>query len=158
MNTAHAHTITDPKAISKHNFQRNLNLAKKNGETWPKDTSQVICRYLTDVHQVHIPQDFAQQIIDAHNRFHAAEKKFSFSFKLIDAIYSACEMWKEYLANSDETFSELVCQELLSMIRIQTSVIAGRNFAERQCLPLKKQPPFLFTTIVTEFGALKVYS
>ena len=152
-----ANTKTDAKSIAKRKFQWDLAMAKRMGASWAKDTPRVICKYLSEIHHVSIPKDFAEQIIDAHNRFHASEKNISFSFKLVDAVYSACELWKEYLASS-EVFDQLVCQEILSMVRIQTSVIAGRNFTERQCLPLKKQPPFLFTTIVTEFGALKVYS
>lgn len=151
-------TTIDAKTEAKRIFQRNLSKAIWLHEAWAKNTPQVICKYLTEVHNIRSPQDFAEQITDAHNRFHAGEKTISFPLKVIDAIYSACDMWREYLESSEEIFDQLVCQEILSMVRIQTSVIAGRNFAEKQCLPLKKQPPFLFTTIVTGSGALKVYS
>ena len=149
-----------PEEISetKRIFRRDLSIAKKMREPWTKDTSQIICKYLTTVHNVQVPLDFAQQITDAHIRFHASEKTILFPLELVDVIISACDMWKEYLDNSEGIFDQLVCMEILSMARIKTSVIASRNFSEKQCLPLKERPPFLFTTIVTEDGALKVYS
>lgn len=158
MINATSHIMSEDKSESKRIFQRNLSKALFLHEDWAKDTPLVICKYLTEVHNVQVPQDFIQQITDAHNRFHASEKKISFSLNLVDVIYSACAMWREYLENPEEVFDQLVCQEILSMVCIKTSVLAGRNFAEKQGLPLKKQPPFLFTTIVTEHGALRVYS
>ena len=150
--------IPEEKSETKRIFWRDLSIAKKMREPWAKDTSQIICKYLTKVHNVQVPLDFAQQINDAHIRFHASEKNISFPLELVDVIISACDMWKKYLDNSEGVFDQLVCMEILSMACIKTSVIAGRNFAEKQCLPLKEKPPFLFTTIVTENGVLKVYS
>lgn len=158
MNFETVNTTTDEKSEAKRIFKRNLNKAFWLKEDWARDTSQVICRYLNEVHKVRVSPGFAEQIVNAHCQFHSSDRNLSLPLKLVDAIYFACDMWREYLDSSEGIFDQLVCQEILSMVRIQTSVIAGRNFAEKKGLPLKMQPPFLFTTIVTETGTLKVYS
>ena len=150
--------MSESKMLAKRRFLQRLSMAKKAKEEWSKDNAQVICEYLIDVHQVQVPEDFADQIMSAHKQFYTGERDIHLSFKLVDVIYVACTMWKDYIYDSKEVFDQLVCEEVLSMERIRTSVIAGRNFAEKQSMPLRERPPYLFTTIVTEHGALKVYS
>lgn len=150
--------LSEEKSNARKLFLWQMDKAKKAKEGWVKDTPLVICKYLREVHNIRVPDDFAEQITSAHNQFYLAEKNIQFPFRTVDAIFSSCDMWRKYIDDSEGIFDQLVCQEILSMARIRASVIAGRNFSEKQCLPLKEQPPYLFTTIVTESGALKVYS
>ena len=150
--------LSEEKNFLKRDFIRRLNQAKNRRENWTTDTALVICEYLKAVHNILLPEDFAEQIVSAHNEFHLIQKHIPFPFQTVDAIVSSCNLWRPYIADSKEIFDKLVCLEILSMARIHASVIAGRNFTQQHSLPLKENPPFLFTTIVTEHGTLKVYS
>ena len=150
--------VPDSLTLAKRDFHKKLRLAKTNQEDWTKETTGIMAEYLKDVYQINIPEDFAHQLACDHCVFHAFSRGIEVTERTIDTIVKSCSLWKDYLDDTDASFSNLVCNEVLSMVRIHTSVIAGRNISEVPGVSLKETPPYLKVTIVTLEGALRVIS
>ncbi|MBQ2835618.1 MAG: hypothetical protein IJE68_02135 [Clostridia bacterium] len=129
---------------------------------WFKDYGIVTTRYLQEVYLINTPTDFPKRLNMANSRHESVVKSLKLSFNTLDGIVKSCEKWKDYLADQ-QSFELLVCLEVMSMTKIHASVIAARNFHEKQGamgVRLKDDVyiPYLFTTIVSHFGEVMVYS
>jgi len=133
-------TLSPEKQLAKHYF------AKTHQDT---PVAQTIQEYLQEVHGINVPKNFGAQLTLAHREFHGSP--FNMRLSLVDTVVQACQYWREYVEDLDA----LVCNELLSMSRIHTSVVWQRSLIA-DGVALKKQPPFYFETIVTNDGKLIV--
>ena len=118
--------------------------------------SFIIQIYLKEVYNINTPESFRKALLKEHFRNYP-QQNFHMPFKIVDAIIFACEMWREYLA-SENDFIQLVKEELLKFASINCSVINVKDFEKRARVHLHVQPPSNFQTIVTQRGAIKVYS
>ena len=143
---------------AKNTFVQNLKLAELKNEPWAENSNEVFSRYLKDVYNINVPEDFHEQLELATNEHFAYSRKFFLSYKHLDAVIKSCLEWLDFLENSKEVFDELVCKEVLSMARIHTSVISGRNIGNQPGIRLKKSPPHLLVTIVTIDAYVRVIS
>ena len=112
-----------------------------------------VADYLKAHYEINVPADFVKQLIKEHCRFHAS---YTLRMKdwLIDTIVESCAKWKPYI--SKESFPILVCNEILSFVRIRTSVIDANYIGQKPELQLTKEPPKHMTTIVTKTGTLVI--
>ena len=144
------------KRVSRKQFFAELEKQKNVEDSWARTTPGILSQYLQMVHKVCVPDDFPKQLLEKHRKCYFYQKGFYFHYSIIDAIVESCELWLNYL-QSKEDFDKLVCQEVLSMTEIHSSVIAGRHFGVRNDITLKKEPPYTFTTIVNSTGGITVY-
>lgn len=138
------------KMHTKRNFLWDLENAKKSGEKWTTDYCEILVRYLHSVHGIHVADDFPKRLKEAHQQFHSS-KELSLSFKTVDSIIDSSVMWVDYLLSISD-YHLLVSEEIISMVRINTSVIGAPYLKQIQGLNLKKQPPFSMRTIVRKNG------
>ena len=117
--------------------------------------SFIIQNYLKEVYNIDTPERFRKALLKAHFRSYP-QVNFHMSFKIVDTIIFACEMWKQYLA-SENDFFQLVKEELLKYAEINCSVLKVKNLENREHVHLSVQPPPDFQTIVTQRGVLKVF-
>ena len=96
------------------------------------------------------PDDFASQLILAHRTFRATP--FSMSRTIVKAVIDACEYWEDYVLDWDD----FVCRRMLSMAKINTSVV-NLYFLKKQRIPLKKEPSLFRETIVEPTGTIKFF-
>ena len=148
------HNLSFPKKMAKTTFERYFSSEKDNNAEWTKDVAGVAEKYLFLVHNIRVIPDFSKKLKEAHDEHHSS-RKLSLSFYVLDSIVTSCDMWHEYLASQDD-YNLLVCEEIFSMARIDTSVISGRNIQEVQGVSLKKPTPFSRVTIVKKNGALQL--
>ena len=127
-------------------YLKNL-FAQANKET---PVAEKVQKYLNEVYGIKTPENFASKLVMAHREFHGTP--FDLSLKLVDAIIDACELWQEYVVDWDA----LVCQEVLSIVKIHTSVI-NLGFLNKENVALKKQPSIYRSTTVTLDGQIRFY-
>lgn len=140
--------------IAKEKFDRYLSREKKAGAPWTKDIGFVVEKYLTFVYHITPIPEFSMRLKEAHNE-HYSSRNIILPLNVVDTIVSSCSMWFPYL-NSIEDYYNLVCQEILSMVRIHVSVIAGRNIEEIYGITLKKPAPYTRVTIVKNNGSFQL--
>jgi len=114
-----------------------------------KDTPEAkkVQKYLQEIHKVNTPTDFASKLVLAHYEFRTSP--FYMSLQLVDAIVEACNHWKDYVMELDT----LICNEVLSMARIHTSVI-HEYFLRKHGFTLKQKPSLFRETTVRENGEI----
>ena len=108
-----------------------------------------ISNYLEQVHGIGIPEDFIQELLDAHCKFNRFQP-FYMNYQHVDSIVTACEIWKNYI--SADQFSKLVRGEVISFARIHTSVIQAPKIESVQGIKLLTHLDFRFGTIVSRTG------
>lgn len=136
------------KRIKKRNFLKSdYALVKDIDDHF--EVAQRLCNYIEQVHNIVLPEDFMEKLVNAHckfNRFHS----FYMDYKHVDAIVTACEVWEDYIAPGE--FNKLLCSELLSFAKIHTSVIQAPKIQSVQCVRLAVFPDYRFATIVSQNG------
>ena len=112
-----------------------------------------VAEYLKEVYGVDVPENFPEELCTAHTTFRSSE--FSISFGIVDAIVFACSLWKEYIAKTVD-YNHLICEQVLSMVRIHAAVIATRDITKAG-IQLRKQPSYRYSVQVTYDGLIVVY-
>lgn len=140
----------------------NAETDKTSQKEWFNNYGIITTRYLKEVYSINTIKGLAHQLNLANSKHDSVEKSINLYFRTIDCIVESCEKWRKYLADQ-ESFDLLVCLEVISMAKIHTSVIAARNFHERQGargVHIKNDVsiPYLFTTVVSYHGTLQVFS
>ena len=108
-----------------------------------------IIEYLTNYHNIQVPKNFSSQLLVAHQESYSSS--FNISFRTIDAIVHACELFDEYVLS----LNQLVCFEILTMARIHTCVISKTALA-KDLIPLRKEVPINLKAIVKKNGRISV--
>ena len=144
--------------MQKNNLLFTLNVGRK---LFAKDYSYQALRsrlnadhvttYLTTTSGIIVPEDFAVQLCSTHSQFYRTT--FNMSINVIDSIIDVCELFREYVYDIDE----LICFEILSMVRIHTCVINNHTLS-KNLVKLKKQIPKNFQAIVRKNGSIEVCS
>lgn len=112
-----------------------------------------VAEYLKKVYEIDVPEDFSEDFCVAYSTFHSGE--FNMSFDVVDAIVFACNLWKEYIANTVD-YNHLICEQILNMVRIHAAVIATRDITKTG-IQLRKQPSYGYSVQVTYDGLIVVY-
>ena len=144
-------TLTRSQEEAKSLFLMKLNHLRRVKER-PSPEEQV-AEYLREVYGVDVPENFPEELCTAHAVFHNGE--FHISFELVDAIVYACSLWKEYITKTVD-YNRLVCEQVLSMLKIHSSVIATRDIVKTD-IELQKQPNCGYSVQVTYGGLIVVY-
>ena len=114
----------------------------------------VIEAYLKEVYKIKVPESFSKTILSAHFK-NFPSCNFNMSFKIVDAIYQSCYMWRNYLTSAED-FVNLLCGELISFAAIKCSVISASDLQKKTNVHLKRLPAQKFETIVDEKGIIKI--
>lgn len=112
-----------------------------------------VTEYLKEVYWVDVPENFPEELCTAYFTFHSGE--LDLSFDTVDAIVFACSLWKEYIAKTLD-YNHLICDQVLSMVRIHAAVIATRDIVKAG-IQLRKQPSYGYSVQVTYDGLIVVY-
>lgn len=144
-------TLTRSQKEAQYIFLEKHKLLKKAEKQLSSE--QQVSEYLKEIYGVEVPEDFPEELGAAHATFHGNE--FSISFDSIDAVVSACDLWKEYIAKTTD-YNRLICEQVLSMIRIHAAVIATRDIVKSD-IQLRKQPSYVYSVQVTYDGLIVVY-
>lgn len=112
-----------------------------------------VAEYLKEVYGVDVPETFPEELCAAYATFHCGE--FHISFGIVDAIVFACSLWKGYIAKTVD-YNHLICDQVLSMVRIHAAVIATRDIT-KSGIQLRKQPSYGYSVQVTYDGLIVVY-
>lgn len=126
-------------------------LKKEEGELPPRE--ELLAEYLKEIHGIDVPKDFSKMLKQAHLEHHGTA--FNMSFDIVDSVVVACSLWGEYIAKTVD-YNNLICQQVLSMARIHTSVIATRDILKTG-IQLRKQPDYRFSVQVSYDGMIVVY-
>lgn len=143
--------LTHEQEKAKSLFLLELKKLKK-AKKQPSPEEQV-AEYLKKVYEIDVPEDFPEELCAAYATFHSYE--FHMSFDVIDAIVFACNLWKEYIANTVD-YDHLICEQILNMVRIHAAVIATRDIAKTG-IQLRKQPSYGYSVQVTYDELIVVY-
>ena len=96
------------------------------------------------------PDNYASKLILAHRKFRGTP--FYIRIQLVDSVLQACEYWREYV----EDWDSFVCDEVLSMVELHTTVVC-LYFLRKKGIPLKKEPSLSRETIVAYTGTIKFW-
>ena len=113
------------------------------------EVAQRLCNYIEQVHDIVLPEDFMEKLVNAHCKFNQF-RSFYMNYEHVDAIVTACHVWKDYIA--DNEFNNLLCGEFLSFAKIHTSVIQAPKIQSIKGIRLVAYPDFRFATIVSKNG------
>ena len=108
-----------------------------------------ICEYLKNIHGIEVPDVFSSQLLTAYQESYASS--LNLSLTTIDSIVQACEVFEEYVQN----MSELVCLEVITMIKLHTCVIS-KNSLTNALIPVKEHFPSNYLAIVRKNVSITV--
>lgn len=144
-------TLTRSQKEAQYMFLAKHKLLKKAEKQLSSE--QQVAEYLKEVYGVDVPENFPEELCTAYFTFHSGE--LDLSFDTVDAIVFACSLWKEYIAKTLD-YNRLICEQVLSMIRIHAAVIATRDIVKSD-IQLRKQPSYSYSVQVTYDGLIVVY-